>query len=59
MVDPQICVSAGMCALTAPHIFTQDDTDGRGKLRTPQPSAEDPSTREAAQLCPSGAITIK
>ena len=57
-VDPQICVGAGTCALTAPDVFTQNDTDGRVELRTPQPLAEDLSAREAAQLCPSGAITI-
>ncbi|MET9025653.1 ferredoxin [Nocardia sp. NPDC004168] len=58
-VDRERCVSAGMCALTAPGVFDQDPEDGRvAPLNlTPAPEWEQ-AVREAAQLCPSGAITI-
>jgi len=57
-VDQDVCCGSGMCVLTAPDIFTQRDTDGIVELRTDTvpPSHED-QVREAALLCPSGAIT--
>lgn len=55
-VDRERCIGAGMCALTAPAAFDQDDSDGRVLLLNP---ATDPgSVREAVRVCPSGAITI-
>lgn len=58
-VDREVCVGAGMCALTAPETFDQDDEDGRVVLLDPAPPPEQHATvREAAQLCPSGAITV-
>ncbi|MFY7066135.1 ferredoxin [Nocardiopsis changdeensis] len=57
--DREVCVGAGMCALTAPEVFDQDDGDGRVVLLAPVPP---PGLRgraaEAAGLCPSGAITV-
>jgi len=59
-VDREVCASAGMCALTTPTVFTQDDEDGRVVLLEPEPSAEhQAAAREAAGLCPSGAISIR
>jgi ferredoxin len=56
--DREVCVGAGMCALTAPAAFTQDDTDGRVVLLAHEPSpADEAAVREAAGLCPSGAIS--
>ncbi|MBU3060976.1 ferredoxin [Nocardia sp. NEAU-G5] len=55
-VDRERCIGAGMCALTAPTAFDQDDADGRVLLLD---TAADPEgIREAARLCPSGALTI-
>ncbi|WP_406236508.1 ferredoxin [Nocardia sp. NBC_01009] len=58
-VDRERCIGAGMCALTAPGVFDQDTEDGRVVPldHTPAPERE-PAVREAAQVCPSGAITI-
>ncbi len=58
-VDRERCIGAGMCALTAPGVFDQDGDDGRvlPLRRIPSPEHER-AVREAAQLCPSGAITI-
>jgi len=64
--DREVCTSAGMCALTAPDWFDQDDRDGRViVLAQPgEPSGAagigDRSSviERAAELCPSGAITL-
>lgn len=57
--DRERCVGAGMCALTAPDLFTQDDDEGLvlvlaadGALSPDQAA----SATEAATLCPSRAI---
>ncbi|QUH06067.1 ferredoxin [Saccharopolyspora erythraea] len=58
-VDRERCCGAGMCALTAPEVFDQDGEDGRVLLLDAAPLAgEHDAVREAAQLCPAGAITV-
>lgn len=56
-IDRDRCVGAGMCVLTAPGVFDQDDEDGRVLLRTAEPPADPTAARLAAGLCPAGAIT--
>ncbi len=48
-----------MCVLTAPAVFDQDPDDGRVLPARPPAAADEPAAREAALLCPSGAITIR
>ncbi len=58
-VDRERCASAGMCALTAPDIFDQDDHDGRVVLLDADPpAARHAMVQEAAILCPSQAIDL-
>ncbi|MFF8644110.1 MULTISPECIES: ferredoxin [unclassified Streptomyces] len=59
-VDRERCLSAGMCALTAPEVFDQDAEDGRVLLldAAPGPRERREAAREAAELCPSGAVTV-
>ncbi|MEU5690576.1 ferredoxin [Actinosynnema sp. NPDC020468] len=58
-VDPDRCAGAGMCALTDSDVFDQDEVDGTVVLLTPSPSEEHHrSAREAAHLCPAGAIRV-
>ena len=58
-VDRRRCVGAGMCALTEPAVFDQDESDGTVLLLDPEPVGERRAgVREAAALCPSGAITV-
>jgi ferredoxin len=58
-VDRERCIGAGMCTLTAPEVFDQDTEDGRVVLLDLTPAPEwEPAVREAAEVCPSGAITI-
>ncbi|QLY31719.1 ferredoxin [Nocardia huaxiensis] len=58
-VDRERCISAGMCALTAPDVFDQDDADGRVLVldATPGPGQQ-AAVREAVQLCPSRALAL-
>lgn len=56
--DREVCCSSGMCALTAPDVFDQDDDDGRVVVRVPEPGGEhEAAAREAVELCPSGALS--
>jgi ferredoxin len=58
-VDRERCIGAGMCALTAPEVFDQDPDDGHVLLlHTEPPSAHRAAARTAADVCPSGAITL-
>jgi ferredoxin len=52
-------MGTGVCALTAPEVFDQDDDGTVTLLDTAPPrSADAGATRRAADLCPVGAITL-
>ncbi|NDZ81849.1 ferredoxin [Streptomyces sp. SID10853] len=56
--DREVCVGAGLCALTAPGVFDQDD-DGLVAVLTTDPDDTDhAAAREAGMLCPSGAVRV-
>ncbi|HYS37544.1 MAG TPA: (4Fe-4S)-binding protein [Pseudonocardiaceae bacterium] len=56
--DRDVCIGAGLCALTAPGVFDQDD-DGLVKVLQADPGGDDRSAaREAGHVCPSGAVQI-
>jgi ferredoxin len=57
-VDRERCIGAGMCALTAPEVFDQDEEDGRVILLDADPPTAHHAVRDAATLCPSGSITL-
>jgi ferredoxin len=58
--DKDLCTGAGMCALLAPEVFTQNEDDGTVELLDPQPPEErHPLVRRAMFLCPAGAITSR
>ncbi|MFD1147243.1 ferredoxin [Saccharothrix hoggarensis] len=58
-VDPERCAGSGMCALTDPAVFDQDQVDGTVVLLRPSPPAgHEEAAREAAHLCPAGAIRV-
>ncbi|MEU3054731.1 ferredoxin [Streptomyces griseus] len=58
-VDKERCVGAGMCALTAPDVFTQDD-DGFSEMLPGRAAAtgDHPLVREAVRACPVGAVAL-
>ncbi|MET9533996.1 MULTISPECIES: (4Fe-4S)-binding protein [unclassified Streptomyces] len=56
--DREVCVGAGLCAMTAPGVFDQDD-DGVVTVLTADPGDEARAgAREAGMLCPSGAVHV-
>jgi ferredoxin len=58
--DRDVCCSSGMCVLTAPDLFDQDEEDGRVMvLAQPEGEGQEDLARQAAQLCPSRAISVK
>lgn len=58
-VDRDTCCGAGNCVLTAPTVFDQDDRDGLVRLLDANPpDLVHPRVREAAVVCPSGAIVL-
>ncbi|MFI6497464.1 ferredoxin [Nonomuraea typhae] len=57
--DTDVCIGAGMCALTAPAVFDQSEEDGTVKvLESPVPAEHEAAARRAVQACPSGAISF-
>lgn len=58
-VDTDRCCGAGQCVLLAPRVFDQDEATGLVVLLDADPPAsEGAAVREAAAVCPSGAIRI-
>lgn len=60
-VDRELCIGAGMCTLTAPEVFDQDDEDGLVQLlrtRLPRTDPDSEAAHDAAGLCPAEAISI-
>jgi ferredoxin len=57
--DTSVCIGAGMCALTVPQLFDQDEDEGTVLLLQPGevPQELEDSVRRAVNLCPSGAIS--
>ncbi|MCK2215859.1 ferredoxin [Actinomadura sp. ATCC 31491] len=57
-VDTDKCCGAGQCVLLAPAVFDQGEDDGIVVLLDPSPAGEQhAAVREAASVCPAGAIT--
>lgn len=58
-LDRERCCSAGQCVGAAPEVFEQSESDGRVVLLVPEPDQQHAAdVRMAADLCPSGAITL-
>jgi ferredoxin len=56
--DRNVCIGAGLCALTAPDVFDQDE-DGLVTVLNADPDGDDQeAAREAGNICPSGAVQI-
>ncbi|MER5389500.1 ferredoxin [Saccharopolyspora sp. NPDC002686] len=58
--DQDKCIGAGQCVLTVEQVFDQRDEDGIVVLLNPEPAEEHAeAVRQAAAMCPSGAITVE
>ena len=60
VVDAGRCRGAGLCALTAPDVFDQDDEDGTVLVLDPEPpAAHEQQVAAAARLCPNSVISLE
>ncbi|WP_405060261.1 ferredoxin [Kribbella sp. NBC_01505] len=60
IVDGDKCVGSGQCAMTAPNVFDQSDSDGLVVLLDEAPpEAEMEIASEAVVLCPAAAIRLQ
>ncbi|MFC8360125.1 ferredoxin [Streptomyces griseorubiginosus] len=57
-VDRDQCVGAGLCALLAPGVFTQDEDGLSAVLPGQEDGAGDPQVPDAARGCPVRAIAL-
>ncbi len=56
--DRDVCIGAGLCVATSDTVFDQDD-DGIVVVLVQEPDGADgDEAREAASLCPSGALRV-
>jgi ferredoxin len=57
--DRDVCVGAGMCVLTAPDLFEQDDEDGLVVVKREHLAEAALRVAEnAVDQCPSGALSL-
>jgi ferredoxin len=54
----EVCIGAGMCVLTAPTCYDQDDAGTVVVLQADVAAEDEQSVRDAADSCPSGAISF-
>ncbi|HUF33782.1 MAG TPA: ferredoxin [Acidimicrobiales bacterium] len=59
VVDFDCCVSTGSCARVAPEVFELRDDGYLYVLQEEPPEALHDQVREAAELCPTGAIKLE
>jgi ferredoxin len=60
VADIEVCIGAGNCVHTAPKVFDQSAEDGTVRLLVDVVPDEDAAfVREAVDLCPSAALSIR
>jgi len=58
-IDPDVCIGAGQCVLSAGAVFDQDEDTGLVVLLDASPPEELANqVREAASVCPARAISL-
>ena len=58
-VAPEKCISSGMCVLTAPEVFDQEEDHGVVRLIDERPPPDlRAAVREAAEQCPASVIWV-
>ncbi len=59
IADRQRCIGSGQCVLAAVAVFDQSELDGRVVVLIEHPGPDlAEAAREAADICPSGALEI-
>lgn len=59
VADTTKCLGNGLCVMTAPRVFTQNEDDGLVQVIRPVPEAGDwEAVERAVNACPSGTLRI-
>lgn len=58
VADRDTCIGSGLCVLTAPAVFDQDDDGLVSPLVEDVPSEHADNVRQAVANCPSGALRL-
>ncbi len=56
--ERDVCIGAGMCVMSAPAVFDQDDQGVVVLLLEEPAGSAAAAAREAVRLCPSGSLSI-
>lgn len=59
VVDRDACISCGLCVTIAPDVFELDDEDIATVIADPVPAENEAEAQEAADSCPTDAISIE
>lgn len=59
IVDRDACIGCGLCTTICPEVFEMDDEDIAIVIADPVPVENEASAQEAADSCPTDAITIE
>jgi ferredoxin len=59
IIDPELCTGCELCVETCPEVFEMSDEDVAVVKADEVPSEAEDTAREAAEDCPSEAITIE
>jgi ferredoxin len=54
--DREVCIGAGMCVMSAPELFDQDDDGVVVVLEAEVPQVHEAAAARAVASCPSGAL---
>lgn len=58
-LDQEKCIGCGACGVTAPDAFGFDESKGKSFVKPDAENVEDEKLEDAAQKCPTQAITFE
>jgi len=58
-VNQDLCISCGLCVSTCPDVFYWNEADKAEAIKSAVPDNQEDCTREAADCCPTDAITTQ